>query len=57
MKGGKRERVPSEEGRIGENWGETASFAGERGGGPATNPPRGGNVQFLEVLTENMGRG
>ena len=59
MKGEKREGVPSEEGRIGENWRETASGAGEWGGwgGDGDESLQGGNGQFLEVLTENMGRG
>ena len=58
MKGEKPEEVPSEEGRIWENWRETASGAGERGdGGDGDESPQGGNDQFLEVLTEKMGRG
>ena len=53
MKGEKSEGVPSEEGRIGEK----RQAARESGvGGTATNPPRGGNDQFLEVWIENMGR-
>ena len=54
MKGEKREGVPSEEGRIGEKR-QAARESGEEGERRRI-PPGGGNDQFLEVLTENMGR-
>ena len=53
MKGEKREGVPSEEGRI---W-EKRQAARESGGGDGDESPPEQNDQFLEVLTENMGRG